>query len=231
LKINDLEFSVDNVNLVTPKGGEQPYLTVDFEIYNATETRKFDLPENLKFVFSDEFGNNYSRIKLSNDKPSKSAPAPSFYPKETRTTRLAFEMPVGKATKATLEFDGSSLGITDPVRIPMALPQNNNSPSITIVAPENGVIVERGTLVHLHVTVAGPRPPDDIIVDAFDYTYEDHASSINNVYDLNIPGDFAIGPQNISVIAKWKGNTAENGITSSDSIILHVRDASSVDNL
>lgn len=228
LSVNNLQFSVTNISIITPDGGRPSFLSLDFGIYNSTETRKLDLAGDFKFSFIDEFGNNYKRSKPLDDISSSPTLAQSIYPKTMYTMRLAFELPVAKAMSATLQFDGSSLGIAGPVSISIALPKSDNVTSVRVTAPENGAVVEQGFLVHLKVSVTGPQLPDGIIIDAFNYTYEDHAPTAENIYDLNVPTDSTIGPQSVNVIAKWKRNPGADNVTASDSIILNIQDSSLV---
>ncbi len=230
IKINGIEFHVDNIIIKNSGDSEPPFLSLDFIIYNSTDNLKLDITDKLGFYLRDEFGNSYARI-LSSSEHSKLSTKQSVYPNQTFTIKLAFELPVAKAPKAILRFDGLSLGMgAGEISIPLAGSKNDDiKSSIRIIVPENGAVVERGRLIHLNVLVTGPRVPDGIIIDSFDYTYEDHYPTLDNVYDLNIPKNSILGPQSINVIAKWKNNTATEDITSSDNIVIYVKDATTVD--
>lgn len=218
-----LEFSVANVSIITPDDGTSPYLTLDFQIYNATETRKIDLTEILKFSLTDEFNNKYSRIREFPEDSSTKYSSQSIYPKKNFIKQLAFELPVARAVKAELQFDGSSLGIEEPVVVSFSLPRSQNVMAVKITDPQTETVVEQGALIHLDVMVSGPRLPDSIVIDAFHWTYEDQAPSMENIYDLNVPSDFDVGPQNVNVIVKWKKNANDDVAISSDSVILNVK--------
>lgn len=227
-----IKFKVHNIQPALHSDNKPPSLTLDLIIYNATETRKIDITRNLNILLLDEFGNQYHCLTTNNfDKINDANSIQSLYPQQSYISHLAFEMPIAQAVKFILKLNSNLSGREDGtiVEIPFNMPQNDNTISISIKSPDNGSTVETGTLVHLSVAIMSNRLPDGIIINAFDYTYEDSSPTMNNIYDLNIPTDKRIiGTQSISVIAKWKENPGNNIETASDSILLHVHDSSSV---
>ncbi len=213
--------------------GATKYLVIEFKFNNQTGSRKIDLDSGFQYALADNFNNRYRPLPKPADytKQLEQLPKnfPSVYPGESCITTLFFEAPVPNASTLELLVTAPSLGINTPVSVhfsispfnPTAQTEHSDNQWIEIISPENGSVIEKGTVFPLKIKLKAGQLPNKLIVLAFDHTFEDLSPSEENVYNIATPENTAVGQASISVIGLW--NTPPNNQVAAKDIIIYVK--------
>lgn len=208
VEVEKVSFEITDLRRV-PEGDRKPgYLALVYQLTNHDDKKKLSLEGDLTFRVVDEFGNEYRQLPHIPDgepQDKKVLPSgfPSIYPGETYGETLFFEKPVAKANNLVFFINAEALGIASVVRIPLDLNPGMDR-EIEIVNPLEGAVLEQGQVARLNVRITGGIAPKRIIVLGFQQTYADENPALENVYDINIPTDYPVGPEIINIIAQWR---------------------------